>query len=354
MAEQFTLRALPLPAKLVLSTFLIAVGIGYFSAMVQLHMQHGNRDGNPLPTPDDVVEHFSGVKPYDGKAPVSKLEAILTGPIDGGFNKNNMVPAFHAKATGYEKETKERGKEVVDAERDAERRLLISWFNIEPEARKKTYEAAPVPAEFLGKPITEDVIDGEKKTFNPAAVVEARCLKCHGEGGSNKPEFDTFAKLEPLITAPPLEILPGNYVRSSKKASVEGLTQSTHAHLLSFAVLFTLTGMTFAFTSYPGYLRGFLGPIVLIAQLCDIACWWLARIDGIGPYFAQAILATGGVVGLGLTAQIVLSLFNLYGAKGKLVLLIMAGVFAAAFAVLTIQVIEPTLRAEKLSASAGR
>ena len=349
MAAKFTLRDLPLPAKLVLSTFLIAVGIGYFSAMVQLHMQHGNRDGNPLPTPDDVVEHFSGVKPYDGKAPVSKLEAILSGSADGGFNKNNMVPSFHAKASGYDKETKERGKDIVDGERNAERRLLISWFNVDPVDRKQTYESAPVPAEFLGKPITEDVIDAEKKTFNPSAILEARCLKCHGEGGSNKPEFDTYAKLEPLITAPTLEILPGNYVRSSKKASVEGLTQSTHAHLLSFAVLFTLTGMTFAFTSYPGFLRGTLGPIVLIAQLCDIACWWLARIDHVGPYFAQAILATGGVVGLGLTAQIVLSLFNLYGIKGKLVLMLIATAFLVAFAALTITVIEPTLRAEKAS-----
>jgi len=344
----FTLRDWPLPAKLVLSTFLISVGIGYFSALVQLHMQHGSRDGNPLPTPADVVEHFAGVKPYDGQPPQSKLEAILMGPNDGGFTKNNMSPAFFAKSSGYAKEIQERGQTVVDAERDAEKRLLMAWFQLDTATKKTTYanQEAPVPPDFLTGPMTEGIIDAEKKTFNPVLMIEERCLKCHGEGGSNKPEMDTFEKLEPLITPPPLEILPGNYVRSSKQTSLEGLTQSTHAHLLSFSVLFTLTGLIFAGTSYPGWLRGFLGPLVLVAQLADIACWWLARLDGVGPMFAQAILLTGGIVGLGLALQIVLSLFNLYGWKGKLVLLLLGGIAAAGFGVLVQQVIRPALQAE--------
>ena len=61
--------------------------------------------------------------------------------------------------------------------------------------------------------------------------------------------------------------------------SIEKLTQSTHAHLLSFAVLYCLTGLIFAFTSYPALIRGIVAPLVLVAQLIDIACWWLARIQ---------------------------------------------------------------------------
>ena len=61
-APRFTLRQLPLPAKLVLSTFLLAVGVGYTSAMVQLHMQHGDRDGKPLPTVEGC--QVSGYTPF--------------------------------------------------------------------------------------------------------------------------------------------------------------------------------------------------------------------------------------------------------------------------------------------------
>ena len=40
--ERLTLRALPLAARLVLAVFLIAVGLGYGSALVQLHFQHAS------------------------------------------------------------------------------------------------------------------------------------------------------------------------------------------------------------------------------------------------------------------------------------------------------------------------
>ena len=109
---------------------------------------------------------------------------------------------------------------------------------------------------------------------------------------------------------------------------IEKLTQSTHAHLLSFAVLFSLTGLIFAFSSYPSSVRCLLGPLVVIAVFADVALWWLARTcDQWGPWFAFGIIGTGGAAGLGLTFQILLSLFNMYGIKGKIVvaILLLAG-----------------------------
>src|SRR6476620_6056018 len=88
-APRFTLRQLPLPAKLVLSTFLLAVGVGYSSAMVQLHMQHGDRDGQPLPTVDNVVAVFAGKVwklPGDDQArTASKIEQLVMGDREGGI-----------------------------------------------------------------------------------------------------------------------------------------------------------------------------------------------------------------------------------------------------------------------------
>ncbi len=363
MAARFTLRHLPLPAKLVVSAFLISVGVGYFSALVQLHMQHGDRDGNPLPTPENVIEHFSGVKKFDGVAPVSKMQGLINGDPKGGFSKANMAIAFYAKSTGYDKEVKDRDKKSVDDERNGERKALTAWLQLPPAGRKEAFEANAflLPDALQGQPITAGFLKDDGKTVEVQSLFEARCLKCHGEGGSNKPEMHTYAKLEPLATAPSLELLDGiggeKWVHSTKQTTVEGLTQSTHAHLLSFSMLFGLTGLAFAFTSYPGLLRGFLGPLVLVAQLADISCWWLSRIDYYGTVFAQAILVTGGVVGLGLSAQIVLSLFNMYGRKGKAGLLALAFASVGVFGVLAVTVIEPTLAAERakksLEAKAG-
>jgi hypothetical protein len=354
MSQDFTLRQLPLPAKLVLSAFLIAVGIGYFSAMVQLHMQHSDRDGNPLPTPENVIERFSGLRKYDGVPSPSKIESLISGAPDGGFDKNNMAPAFFGKSSGWEKELKARGP-ILRAEREGERTAMKAWLQLDADEKKKAYDAnsMKLPEAMAGRPFTEDFLNPGTKTVKIKEMIEVRCLMCHDEGGSNKPEMHKYELLLPLITPPSMEIIEDKndpntkWVKSSKQMTVEGLTQSTHAHLLSFAVLFSLTGLTFAFTSYPGFIRGVLGPIVVVAQLADIACWWLARVEGYGPMFAQAIMLTGGVVGMGLSAQIVLSLFNMYGGKGKFVLLLLAGAFAFGFWNLYTKVLEPTLKAEK-------
>src|SRR5437870_2435166 len=83
-APRFTLRQLPLPAKLVVTCFLLAVGLGYSSAMVQLHMQDA-RSGKPMPTVADVVAKFTGKRWHESAPPrqVSKLEKLIMGPAEG-------------------------------------------------------------------------------------------------------------------------------------------------------------------------------------------------------------------------------------------------------------------------------
>src|SRR5205814_776548 len=100
---RFTLRQLPLPAKLVVTCFLMAVGLGYSSAMIQLHMQDA-RSGKPMPTVADVVAKFTG-KRWHESAParqVSQLEKLIMGPIEGApFNgTGSMAPIFFHKDAG--------------------------------------------------------------------------------------------------------------------------------------------------------------------------------------------------------------------------------------------------------------
>src|SRR5262249_32952932 len=134
-ATRFTLRDLPLPAKLVVTVFLLAVGLGYTSAMVQLHMQHGERDGKALPTRDNVVAVFSGVKWVSGgetEKTVSKLEAMISGDPTGDLTSKNMAAAFFAQdGADFQKRATEKPGELakLNAEREGDRRAMIAWIN---------------------------------------------------------------------------------------------------------------------------------------------------------------------------------------------------------------------------------
>lgn len=356
--SRYTLRDLPLPAKLVVSAFLLAVGLGYCSAMVQLHMKHSDMEGNPLPSPDDVVERFSHYTLFDGKYPKSKIEEVVSGDSVGGFNATNMTPAFfgesdkaYKKVANLPKTDAKRAK--LDAERTGERDALVAFINTPADKRKAIYDADAlnVPDTLKDKPITEDfVAEGKVKI---QSLIGERCGRCHDN--QQKPNFAKFEDLEPLITAPKPETFESGgktWVLSPKTMTLDCLTQSTHAHLLSFAMLFALTGFVYAFTSHHGLFRGTLGPIVLVAQVTDVSCWWLARLSlPYGPMFAQCIMLTGGIVGVGLMLQIVLSLFNMYGVKGKAVLVLLFLAAGGGFYVLYEQAIRPGLDAEREKAS---
>lgn len=364
---RYTLRDLPLAPKLVVSAFLLAVGLGYCSAMIQLHMKHSEMDGSPLPNPTDVVVRFSHFAPFDGKFPPSKIESVVSGDPYGGFNSTNMTPAFfgesdkaYKKVSTLSKEDPKRKK--LDAERTGERDALIAFINTAAEKRKAIYDAdaMDMPEALKEKPITEDfVADGKVKV---QTLISERCGRCHDN--QQKPNFAKFDDLDPLITAPPPETFDNDgkplhltgpaengqkvWVKSAKTMTVDCLTQSTHAHLLSFAMLFALTGFVYAFTSHPGIIRGVLAPVVLVAQVADVSCWWLARLDlPYGPVFAQCIMATGAVVGIGLMLQIVLSLFNMYGIKGKLVLVLLFVAAGGGFYAAYTKYVQPWLAAEK-------
>ena len=340
---RFTLRQLPLPAKLVVTLFMLVVGLGYFSALVQMHFQHTTGDGTPMPGINDVIEIFAGkrkisVEEARAMRPKSKLETVVTGSRET-FTSSSMAAAFFHKDPTKDwdklvdkRNTDPQAKAKVEADRTGEQKSVALWAQLPDAERKAAYEADKfVPKAGLPEAITKDFVhDGGVKI---KSILDARCAKCHGPDGSKSDiPLDAYVALaKHLETAPGIEIPDGAtevWCASPRQISREKLAQSTHAHLLSFAMLFALTGLVFSFTSWPAAIRLVGAPIVLLAQVADVSCWWLARIDGPGVYFAQAIMLTGAVVGMGLGAQIVLSVFNMYGPKGKLVL---AALFVAGF-----------------------
>lgn len=317
--RRLLLRNLNLPARITLACFLLSVGIGYVSAMVQLHLQHAG-PGNVIPSTDDVIRQFHGA-PGD---PKSKFERLLEADASLPFNgTGTMVPAFTTRSGDWKSTIRDvakekkiepaKAEEQLKGEREGERQIMLAWIRAGCPADAFAADKFPLPTDWGNKPLSEAYREGD--TFKIKSLFTDRCARCHAKEGD-----DQEAATYPMETIEQIQ----KYAKvetGGGRVSLTKLAQSTHAHLLSFSVLFMLTGLLFAFTNYPTPLRFVVAPLALVAQVLEIACWWLARIDGpTGVMFAQAIPILGAMVGGGLGLQILLTIFHLFGWFGRLVL----------------------------------
>src|SRR5262245_17887978 len=115
--DRLSLRRLPFPARLVLSAFLICVGIGYVSALVQLHFQHA-KPGQMLPSGQEAADLYHG-KPAP-KA-ISQIERLIDADPNLKFNgSGQMRNAFFHEGKGWEKALLDRTEKFEGNEKKAE------------------------------------------------------------------------------------------------------------------------------------------------------------------------------------------------------------------------------------------
>ncbi|HSQ57413.1 MAG TPA: hypothetical protein VLM40_16950, partial [Gemmata sp.] len=262
-----------------------------------------------------------------------------------------MSPAFFAKCPEFSKtaRTGDQHRDKLRGEHTGERDVLVLWAKADPERRKKGYQDdhfGIAPAD-LPKAITES-FKSAPDAVKVKSIIDARCVVCHGQGGdADKYPLCTFDQIEKYLKVEEPKV-DGNWIKVQEPMSLEKLTQSTHAHLLSFAVLFSLTGLVFAFSSYPASVRCILAPLALVAVVADVALWWLARLsDGYGVYFAMGVIGTGGLTGVALGLQIALSVWNMYAAKGKFVILLIFALAGVGGGVAFKELILPGLESRK-------
>jgi hypothetical protein len=294
----------------------------------------------------------------------SYLERVLTAPETLPFNGDgSMRPAFFKRSARWEALLKKaKGKEgALRSEREGEIAALLDWAG--SGAKKKAYDDDDyLPTKMAAdQPITEKylVTDDNDKPVAPRRVhvkqlIEDRCVRCHGKnasGPAGKAPLDSYEDVaayctpEPGTGAPVSEqhvkirtLIQDRCVRchANDRAAderarnapldtydhlaayaqpeqaggmpIRALAQTTHAHLLSFAMLFTLTGLLFSFTSFPLWVRAIFAPFTLVVQVAEIACWWLSRVH---PFFSLLIIVLGTLVALGLCIHVAGTLYDL-------------------------------------------
>src|SRR5262249_33437823 len=131
-ASPLTLRNLPLATRLTLAAFLVSVGIGYCSALVQLDFQHAS-PGNALPSQEDTVTAFYG------QSGTTQLERLVVTDEGKPFNgSGSMRQTFTTKSGGWKSAIKKRAKEKsiglelaekeLRREREGELLAVVDWI----------------------------------------------------------------------------------------------------------------------------------------------------------------------------------------------------------------------------------
>ena len=281
------------------------------------------------------------------------MRAAFTKKRSGGWPKavKNKGKELKARAEEEEEKAKEKGIELpkyvpptadqldtaVTLDREGERLALVEWLHAGADKQAYDDDKFKISADLASPTDHRQVCRWRGKEADKYAkirsIITDRCVRCHGDGAG------FGAAQYPLTNWEEVSL----YIQKEKGTgmSLPKLAQTSHVHLLGFAMLWGMTGFIFALSSFPTWLRVIVAPAALIGQMVDISFWWLARVDTHGPTFAQAITITGGVVGLAPAVQIFGSLFNLFGKKGKAVLALILLVSAGLGGVVFVKVVEP-------------
>lgn len=130
-------KFLPMGMRVLFTSTLIVLGVGYLFAMIHVFASHAGRDGNPSLSVNDLIIAYSGSKSD------TRLEAALKGPMA------NMLP-------------------------QEEKAKIVAW--VRRGAKKADFESSGV-----------------------ASIIQNRCAMCHSVGNPHIPNFKTYETLKNVV-----------------------------------------------------------------------------------------------------------------------------------------------------------
>ncbi len=141
----------------------------------------------------------------------------------------------------------------------------------------------------------------EENFENVQPVFLEQCGSCHSE--------ESGLSLSPLTTFEEVTA----YTQMDMGESIRRLVEVSHVHLFGMSFIFMLTGGIFVLSEVNIRWRALLVAIPFIAIWMDIGSWWFTKVE---PVFAYTVIIGGFLMGLSLSAQIFLSLFEMWFKKG--------------------------------------
>lgn len=128
-----------------------------------------------------------------------------------------------------------------------------------------------------------------------APIVTDNCASCHDAGGE-PPVVTNYPEMKALV-------------QYDTGVEVKSLARMSHVHLLGIPLLFFMLGSFFVRTHWRESVKGVLVVMPFLGVLFDIAHWWITKRY---ESAAAGIIIGGALMGMGFTAQWVLTAMELW------------------------------------------
>ncbi|MEE8378807.1 MAG: hypothetical protein V3R49_00325 [Gammaproteobacteria bacterium] len=245
----------PISMRVLYTSTLIVLGIGYLFAMIHIFASHAGRDGNPMLSVDDLIIAYSGSKTD------TKLESALNGPMA------NMLP-------------------------QEERSEIIAWVRRGSlESEYDSHMSGATEGNMMGGMMS----GGNHQTVR--AIIEKRCLVCHNGKNPHIPNLKGFENLS-------------NVTEADTGMDIFTLVRVSHIHLFGITFIFFIVSTIFSHAYIrPMWAKCIIIMIPFIAIILDIGSWYLTKVY---PPFAWVVMGSGALMGVAFAIQWVISIYQMW------------------------------------------
>ncbi len=265
---QGALRSLPAGARVMLTAFLLIVGLGYLVAVANIIYSHDMADGKPGMSVDDIRAVYSGMT-------ISK-------------RVSDEIPSRAL--------TMLRGAMREYVEDDADFTILENW---------------------LKKGAPPDELDAGESRKTPRRALILNCLRCHAQStnsdiakeapfGPDEMTVD-YEMMKPLLTTVTSSSV--DLIEAPPQYTLKRLILVSHQHMLAIPIFTLAVGLMFMTVRWPRRWNGLITALPMVVLILDFAGWWLSRVF---EPFVVVIAAAGGVFGLAFGFQILAVVVELW------------------------------------------
>jgi hypothetical protein len=138
-------------------------------------------------------------------------------------------------------------------------------------------------------------VEGFREKVKP--LLDKNCVICHNV--KSNPSVPSLATYEEVREVTRVDMGP----------SLDQLARVSHVHLFGISIIFLLTGMIFSLSEITSAVKLPILVMPYVAIWMDIGSWWITKYQ---PFFAYIVIIWGGLMGLALAAQILISLWEMW------------------------------------------
>jgi len=154
--------------------------------------------------------------------------------------------------------------------------------------------------DWINSGATEEIYDSRIRM-----IFDDNCIGCHSvESGMNIPSLESYANVIALT-------------EQDTGATIPALVRVSHIHLFGIAFILFFVGRIFLLCELPAFWKRVAVIVPFVAVILDILSWYITKII---PEFAYVVVLSGGLMGVSLWVQILLSVYQMWLYKAKSVL----------------------------------